>query len=506
MAKASSYWLKRLEADRALAQRSADEVAEEMKREYRLHYAQVAKRLDSLYVEAQSRGELSRTKLWNYLSYRDVEKKLSDMVEGGSMIQRDKITKTLNRVFEQTIGASADAFRREKYVLPYDPRSVVDTAWSGDHFSNRLWKNNSRLAEEVRAGCRGIVMGLESPSTIKQRLMRDFDATWSQAERLVDTETSYVFNKANLMNYERRGRQKLTIVCLDVNTCEKCKALEGEVFLTEEAAVLPIHPRCHCAYCVPRELDEAEVTMHGGDLEEVYARKGVKGYGDGADGAEASKEYIPKNLQERIDRAANPVIDIAAPVEGAAAEMPELAGAQMSAKMPAQTEEMPAQTEEMPESGKTLPIAAVEDITERFIAEGSPGKGNVIIPQGYKTGKHADEIAAANVLVRDVGGDIELIDENNKNHESSADYMWREKLWELKSPQSLNGLDKLVHKGMRQIAKNPGGLVIQLPENASLDEAEGIVKHRVERSKAYRLVTVTLRSGTVMKVVQYIKK
>ena len=209
--------------------------------------------------------------------------------------------------------------RRDEYVLPFDPRAVVDTAWSGDSFSNRIWKNNERLAQAVRSGCRGIVMGLESPDTIKQRLMHDFDVTFKQAERLVDTETSYVFNKANLMNYQRRGRQKLTITCLDVNTCDKCKALEGEVFLVEDAPVLPIHPRCHCAYCVPQELDEAEVTMSGGDLDAVYARKGVSGYGDGEGGAEATKEYIPKSLKGRLDARTATVVNVAPPMEGGTA-------------------------------------------------------------------------------------------------------------------------------------------------------------------------------------------
>ena len=332
MAKASEYWRKRLIRDQALAQRSADAVAAEMKREYRLHYAQVVKRLDSLYVEAQRRGELSRTKLWNYLSYRDMEEKLSDMVDGGSMIQRDKLTKTLNRVFEDVIGASADRFRREGFVLPYDPRAVIDTAWSGASYSERIWKNNERLAQAIRSGCRGIVMGLESPTTIKQRLMKDFDVTKSQAERLVDTETSYVFNKANLMKYQQSGRQKLTIVCRDVNTCDKCKALEGEVFLTMDAPVLPIHPRCHCAYCVPQELEDAEVTMSGSDLEAVYARKGVKGYGDAAqESALGAKLFQPKAARAAEVAKANgmiPASQLQRSVEKAMREtLPEMAEA-----------------------------------------------------------------------------------------------------------------------------------------------------------------------------------
>ena len=70
----------------------------------------------------------------------------------------------------------------------------------------------------------------------------------------------------------------MTIVNLDVNTCDKCKALEDQVFLIDDAPVLPIHPRCHCSYCVPAEGDDAEVTASGLDLASVYADAGVEGY------------------------------------------------------------------------------------------------------------------------------------------------------------------------------------------------------------------------------------
>ena len=53
------------------------------------------------------------------------------------------------------------------------------------------------------------------------------------------------------------------------------------------APVLPIHPRCRCAYCVPEDGDEAEITASGANLDEVYARHGVKGY-------ESGKPYTPR--------------------------------------------------------------------------------------------------------------------------------------------------------------------------------------------------------------------
>lgn len=303
MANPDRYWLERLKKDRALAERAAHEVEEEVRRAYRSQYLQVARKLDLLYAEANRTGTLSRTKLWNYKRWRELEADLVKYCEAGHVIQRDAITKALDSVFEDVIGTGVEVFQREKYILPYTPRAVIDTAWSGEHYSERIWKNQQALAARLREDAQQILMGDKSPAEVKRMLQKDYDVSWGNASRLVDTELSYVVNRANAENYRRMGVQKVTIVNLDVNTCEKCKALEGEVFALEDAPVLPIHPRCHCSYCAPRDGDAAEITASGNDLEEVYARKGVKGYG------ETPKQYAPKGtspsrLQAKVDEAA----------------------------------------------------------------------------------------------------------------------------------------------------------------------------------------------------------
>ena len=292
MAKPNRYWLERLRKDRELAERAAKEVEDEVRRAYRSQYLQVARKLDALYAEANRTGTLSRTKLWNYRRWRELEAQLVQYCEAGHVIQRDAITKALDRVFEDVIGTGVEVFQRDKYILAYTPRAVIDTAWSGEHYSERIWRNQQALAERIRAEAQSIMMGDKSPSEVKRMLQKDFEVAWNNASRLVDTELSYVVNRANAENYQRLGVQKVTIVNLDVNTCEKCKAIEGEVFALDDAPVLPIHPRCHCSYCVPGDGDEAEITASGNNLEEVYQRKGVKAFD------QAVKKYTPKGARK----------------------------------------------------------------------------------------------------------------------------------------------------------------------------------------------------------------
>lgn len=337
---------------------------------------QVSRRLDSLYEEAQRRGTLSRTKLWNYAAYRDLEQELRQYSEIGAVTQIDAITKACDRVFQDVIGVDVEALQRKKYILPYSPRAVIDTAWSGESFSVRVWKNTEELARRIRDEAQQMVLGLKSSGTVKRQLMRDFDVSWKQASRLVDTELSYVLNKAELEDMRRDGFQKVEIICLKSNTCEKCQALAGEVFYLEDAPVLPIHPRCQCSYVQPRAFDKAEVTASGGNLEEVYARKGVKGYGDGAGSTESAgavstpdgaKLYAPRGMRPSEAAQGSGVIPAEA-LQGKVEKAVGEAAPGLSGNVPTAAVEMPTAAEIVQQAAagvaEGLPEAAEGGIIE----------------------------------------------------------------------------------------------------------------------------------------------
>lgn len=339
-------------ADRKLAERSMAEVEAEVRAVKRGQYLQISRRMDGLYAEAQTRGTLSRTKLWNYRAYREMEVQLREFCEVDVRTQKHGMDKLLGEVFENVIGQPMENFDPGRIILPYSPRAVIDTAWSGENYSARIWKNTNRLADEIRNEAQQVVMGLKSPGQVKRDLMNYYEVSYNQAARLIDTEVSYVLNKAGIENYRRLGVQKVTIITLDVNTCEKCRALQGQVFLIDDAPVIPIHPRCHCSYCVPADGDAAEVTASGANLDELYAREGVKGYGtEGEDGA--VKLYTPKGVKPQAQTIPAGKLEAKAAEGMAAFERPEieLTRAPKSARAKAETmPQAPADSAAVPSS------------------------------------------------------------------------------------------------------------------------------------------------------------
>ena len=481
---ADRYWLERLRRDRALARRTADQVSAEVRRAYRSQYLQVARGLDQLYAEAQRTGTLSRTKLWNYRRWREMEPQLRRFCEAQNVIQRDAITRALDRVFEDVIGADVERFGQDRFLLRYDPRAVIDTAWSGENYSSRIWGHTSELAERIRTEAQQIVMGEKSPGTVKRQLMRDFDVAYHQAERLVDTEISYVMNRANLEQYKGHGVQKVEIVCLDVNTCEKCKAVEGEVFSIIDAPVLPIHPRCHCSYCVPEAGDAAEVTASGGNLDEVYARKGVKGYERPR--AAGAKQYAPKGASPGA----------AAQTIPASKRESQVAEALESFEQPKTALEKTAKNPE------NTPANVLQEYLDR------PAREATIITResGYDEERHEAEVKDAEVLIKKLGGAITLRKEINKDNTPTPDYTWDGKDWEQKSVSSPTSIDNAIRKGAKQISENPGGIVLNIGNHElSEDEIQRAINKRFKRTKLTVLDVIIIKNGKIWNMLRFKK-
>lgn len=111
-------------------------------------------------------------------------------------------------------------------------------------------------------------------------------------------------------------------------------------------------------------------------------------------------------------------------------------------------------------------------MTNEFYNEATPGKGNIDFENGYDKEKFNNEVMVANLIHKTFGGDIKLINSNNHQEDGkSPDFIWNNEMWELKSPGSQNSVSKRTEKGLHQISKNPGGIIIQINSNEmSIDD------------------------------------
>ena len=126
----------------------------------------------------------------------------------------------------------------------------------------------------------------------------------------------------------------------------------------------------------------------------------------------------------------------------------------------------------------------IKNVTEEYRKNATPGQGKYIIEDGFRD--VAGEEKCAQWLHGTYGGDIVLLAENNPAGEPNPDYLWRGRLWDLKSPKSsqYSTIEKRIKKGVKQIAKNPGGVVVDISKSSvNIDYIEDLIFREIKHSK-----------------------
>ena len=115
-------------------------------------------------------------------------------------------------------------------------RETLKTNWSGLSFSERIWEHRRKLAFTIKSELnKGLIRG-DSLQDISRIISDKFDTSFSNAMRLVRTESCWVMNEATVNNYKENGIKEYEIMAfLDNKTSKICKSMDGEVVNVEEA-------------------------------------------------------------------------------------------------------------------------------------------------------------------------------------------------------------------------------------------------------------------------------
>ncbi len=123
----------------------------------------------------------------------------------------------------------------------------------------------------------------------------------------------------------------------------------------------------------------------------------------------------------------------------------------------------------------------IEDVTKEYIRNSTPKKGKISYPDGFVVKNHENEISTAEWILKNFGGDLHHIKETNVEY--SADYLWNNKLWELKNPISIKNIGKILSKARVQIEKNPGGVILDIVDDENfINEIERKIVSKLQNN------------------------
>lgn len=147
-----------------------------------------------------------------------------------------------------------------------------------------------------------------------------------------------------------------------------------------------------------------------------------------------------------------------------------------------------------------------EDVTQKYLDNAKPGKGALRYGDGYNKETHKEEVAMAEWVYKNLGGNIEVLNEVRKYNVMTPDYKWNDKLWDLKTVTTEKSANSAVRHGLKQIKENPGGVILNYENREiSLDILQEILAKRLTASAQETVDILIVQNDAVLKVLRYKK-
>lgn len=133
-----------------------------------------------------------------------------------------------------------------------DPKRVdklLKMKWEGRNFSDSIWNNTNAMAESLKDELMLNFLTGRTESEAAKKIQEKYLSSYSQARRLVRTESAYVANQMDADAYEEAGITHYMIVAtLDLRTSDICREMDGKIYLLKDKQVgsnyPPFHPWC----------------------------------------------------------------------------------------------------------------------------------------------------------------------------------------------------------------------------------------------------------------------
>ncbi|WP_130861443.1 minor capsid protein [Bacilliculturomica massiliensis] len=197
---------------------------------------------------------------------------------------------------------------------------VLSKPWAADgsNFSARIWKDRTKLVDELHTQLTQMIIRGEAPDRAIKAIAKRFGVGKMRAGTLVMTESAFFASASQRDCFNDLGVERYELVeTLDSQTCGVCGDLDGKVFKMSDFKVgvtaPPFHPRCRGTTCpyFNDEFTEGEVRAARGkdgkttmvpnmtykEWRKQYVSEGGLGAGGGA-----ITSIAPPKFVERIDR------------------------------------------------------------------------------------------------------------------------------------------------------------------------------------------------------------
>ena len=146
---------------------------------------------------------------------------------------------------------------------------LIKDPWTSDkvNFSGRIWGRGDKINSILQKELTHLLIRGDSPDKLMRKITNTFNTSYSNARRLISTESSAIQTRARIKSFKVMSSPKYEILAtLDLKTSQICQDMDGKIFDMKDYQVgvtaPPFHPNCRSVIIpsfdddIEREIDE----------------------------------------------------------------------------------------------------------------------------------------------------------------------------------------------------------------------------------------------------------
>ncbi len=266
----SDYWKERqAQAQATLTQKGIEATEKQLQRYYKTTMLNVIDSFEKVYMKLQLNIAEGITPtpadLYRLDSYWTMQAQLREELQRlgdkqAVQMARDFTNqyRTAYRALALQDGGSFSQISKET------AQQMINQIWAADgqSWSSRIWKNTSKLQEELNEKLIDCVLTGKSTEVLKRDLMERFSVSYSRADSIVRTEYNHIQTQAAQQRYKDMGVEMVQVWAdYDERRCDACGKLHEKKYSVHDRMPIPAHPRCRCTI-----IPVIDTQVHGEQL------------------------------------------------------------------------------------------------------------------------------------------------------------------------------------------------------------------------------------------------
>lgn len=215
------------------------------------------------YIE---RGEYDDSIDYIMLYYLKIRVNRLELMKAKIGFEVDKLTDKLKSEYKKKLKKETiEEYKRQSGILEphidYSTNTVakiVNSSFHNANFSQRLWGNGESLKSVINTTVNRLILQGVHPDKMISELRKLFGVSYSEARRVLITESARVQGDVQLDSIEQAGFKSYVYIA-ERRACVICGSLNGKVFLVKDKEIglnmYPMHPNCRCRI-VPYEDED----------------------------------------------------------------------------------------------------------------------------------------------------------------------------------------------------------------------------------------------------------